>query len=256
MAELVAEFGAATVVAAFGVMLLAGFVKGAIGFALPIIAVSGIGALMSAELAIASILLPGLFTNLQQTLRDGVAAARETTLKYWRTNLLLVGLMGFFAQIVVMLPDQVLYLILGLLICAATALQLSGWRPHLSPGAVHRAEWGTGVVAAAFGGLTGVWGPPLVLYLLARDTPKAEMVRAQGIFFLLGSAVLIGAHLISGLLDTRSLPFSAWLIVPAFLGMILGQKVQDRLPQERFRKLTLIVLAILGLNLLRRGLGL
>ena len=34
-----------------------------------------------------------------------------------------------------------------------------------------------------------------------------------------------------------------------------GYRVQDRLDQERFRRLTLAVLVLTGLNLLRRALG-
>ena len=45
------------------------------------------------------------------------------------------------------------------------------------------------------------------------------------------------------------------LVIPASIGMIVGFYVQDRLDQEKFRYLTLIVLVVAGLNLIRRGLG-
>ena len=58
------------------------------------------------------------------------------------------------------------------------------------------------LVAGFFGGLSGIWGPPLVMYLLALELPKTEMVRAQSLSFLLGSAVLFVAHLHSGVLES------------------------------------------------------
>lgn len=254
MGEIATEYGVLTVAAAFAVMTLAGFVKGVVGFALPMIAISGIGSLMSAELAIAAIILPATITNIQQAFRAGVAAAIATARKYWRLNLMLVLLIGFFAQLVAILSDRVLYIILGLMVSSVGSLQLVGWRPRFPARLTHQAEWLTGVIAAFFGGLAAVWGPPILMYLLARETPKQELVRTQGIAFLLGSIVLIVAHGKSGVLNTQSLPFSALLVGPALIGMAIGQIAQDRMDQERFRTLTLIVLVIAGFNLLRRGL--
>ncbi|MHA1129096.1 MAG: TSUP family transporter, partial [Alphaproteobacteria bacterium] len=111
-----------------------------------------------------------------------------------------------------------------------------------------------GLVAGFFGGLSGVWGPPILLYLLSQKTPKTEMIRIQGISFLVGAIVLTGAHLQSGLLNETTTPLSAWMIIPAAAGMAIGFKVQDRMDQAKFRKATLIVLLFAGLNLLRRGL--
>jgi uncharacterized membrane protein YfcA len=109
------------------------------------------------------------------------------------------------------------------------------------------------VTGGFYGGLSGIWGPPIVLYLLALGVPKAEMVRVQALSFLLGSLVLVGAHLRSGVLDAVTLPASAWLVLPTMGAMFLGYRVQDRLDQEVFRKVTLAVLVLTGLNLLRRA---
>jgi uncharacterized membrane protein YfcA len=42
--------------------------------------------------------------------------------------------------------------------------------------------------------------------------------------------------------------------VPALAGLWLGFRLQDRMDQNRFRRATLIVLVVAGLNLIRRGL--
>ena len=80
------------------------------------------------------------------------------------------------------------------------------------------------------------------------------MVRVQGISFLIGAIVLTGVHMQSGLLNSVTLPFSAYMVVPAMIGMAVGFWIQDRLEQEKFRRVTLYVLVFAGLNLLRRGL--
>lgn len=254
MSALLAEYGSFIVVAAFGVMLFAGFVKGTVGFALPMITVSGVGSMMAPEIAVAAVILPSLVTNAMQSLRQGLGPALGTLRIYWRLNLTMFALIGLFAQLVVMLPDAVLFLVLGSMVTVFGSLQLSGWKPTLPPRLYHPVEWIVGVVAGFFGGLAGVWGPPILLYLLARDTPKVELVRAQGISFMIGTVVLLGGHLVSGVMNADTVPFSSAMVVPAVLGMVIGYRVQDRLDALRFRKLTLVVLVLAGLNLLRRGL--
>jgi uncharacterized membrane protein YfcA len=107
--------------------------------------------------------------------------------------------------------------------------------------------------AGFIGGLSGVWGPPTVAYLTMLGTEKRDQMRVQGVIYGLGAVALTLAHLGSGVLDARSAPFSALLILPALAGMWLGGRIQDRIDQAGFRRVTLIVLLVAGLNLVRRA---
>lgn len=254
MSVIIAEYGLQTLLAATMIMAFAGFTKGAIGFALPMISISGIGSIMPVEIAIAALILPGLVTNIWQSLRQGLGEAWISIRKYWRLNLVLFFAIYAFAQLVVIIPDNMLFIILGIGITTFGTIMIIGWRPTLAPALARKLEPLIGLVSGFFGGLSGVWGPPILLFLLAQNTPKIEMVRVQGISFLVGAVVLTGAHLQSGLLNATTLPFSAFLVIPAMIGMATGFWIQDRLEQDRFRKITLFVLVLAGLNLLRRGL--
>jgi uncharacterized membrane protein YfcA len=75
----------------------------------------------------------------------------------------------------------------------------------------------------------------------------------QGVVYGLGSVTLLAGHLRSGLLNAETAPLTAMLVVPALAGMAAGFAVGDRLDQERFRKATMAVLIVAGLNLIRRG---
>jgi hypothetical protein len=94
----------------------------------------------------------------------------------------------------------------------------------------------------------------VLIYLLSTAVPKAEAVRVQGVIFLLGSVVLLAAHLGTGVMNAQTVPFSALLVLPALLGLFAGYAVQDRLPAERFRRWTQILLAVTGANLVWEGL--
>ena len=91
------------------------------------------------------------------------------------------------------------------------------------------------------------------MYLTAIGTEKRAAMRAQGVIYLLGSVMLLAAHLRSGILDRETAPWSLWLILPVFIGMWVGGKAHDRMDQARFRQMMLWVLLVAGLNLIRRG---
>ena len=108
------------------VTLLAGFVKGAVGFAMPMIMISGIGSFLPAETALAALIVPTVLANGLQAFRDGIGAALASTLKYWRyTGIVLIFIL-MSAQLVTVLPQWSLYLILGFPVTGFAALQLAG----------------------------------------------------------------------------------------------------------------------------------
>ena len=208
---------------------------------------------MPAEIAIAALILPTVLTNFMQAFRTGLGDAWGSFRKFWRFNLVLFVMILLSAQLVRVLPESVLFILLGGMIVFFGSLQLAGWKPSIRQGFERLTEAGVAVVAGFFGGLTGVWGPPTILYLTALDVPKKESVRVQGVVYLLGSVLLLSAHLRSGVLNAQTVPYSALLMIPAFIGQIIGLKAHDRMDQALFKRLTLVVLVIAGLNLLRRG---
>ena len=238
---------------ALGVALLAGVIKGVVGFAMPMVMISGLGSFMAPELALAGLILPTLVTNGMQALRQGLAMA-WASIRRFRLFLVigLVMLVGS-AQLVTLLPASVMLLLIGVPVTFFAVLQLLGWTLSLD-GPRRGAEAAIGAFAGFIGGISGVWGPPTVAYLTAINTPKSEQMRVQGVIYGLGALALFGAHIQSGVMRAETAPFSAAMIVPAVLGMWLGTMIQDRIDQAVFRKVTLWVLLIAGANLIRRGL--
>jgi hypothetical protein len=187
-------------VAACGVTLVAGFVKGAIGFAMPLIMISGLSLFLDPLVAIAGIILPIVLSNLMQVLRFSWAEARAAIVEYWRYILIVCVMIVGVAQFVTLIPTQTFYLILGVPV-ALSLIQLFGVRFHIPPQRRRAAEWGVGALAGGLGGLTGTWGPPTVLYLIALETPKAKQMLVQGVVYGLGSISLLAGHLQSGVLN-------------------------------------------------------
>ncbi len=238
-----------------GLALLAGIVKGVVGFAMPMIMISGMGSVIAPELALAALILPTFVTNGMQSLRQGPAAAWESVKRF--RIFLLVGLVMLLlsAQLVTVIPVSLMLAIIGVPITAFALAQILGWKGTLPEGtkAGRKLEVAIAAFAGFIGGMSGVWGPPTVAYLTALGTEKREQMRVQGVIYGLGAFALTFAHISSGVLNLTTGLFSATMIIPAVLGMKLGGMVQDRIDQAAFKKATLFVLFIAGLNLLRRA---
>ncbi|MFY0692806.1 MAG: sulfite exporter TauE/SafE family protein [Paracoccaceae bacterium] len=252
MEYLISDLGFYAVGYAFAIALLAGVVKGIVGFAMPMILISGLTLFLPPDIALAGLIMPTLVTNTMQALRQGVFAAWQA-IKRFRVYLIVAGVaLLASAQLVNVLPADMFLLGIGIPITLFAGVQVLGWRPRFDK--TNRwAETIVATVAGFSGGLSGVWGPPTVAYLTAIDTPKEEQMRAQGVVYGLGAVLLVAAHVQSGIIREETFPLSAALVVPAVIGTWLGFKIQDRVDQATFRKVTLFVVLIAGLNLVRRG---
>lgn len=246
--------GLGPLLAALSVTLFAGFVKGAVGFAMPLIMISAFSAFLPPELALAGLILPTLVTNLSQAFRQGLGPAKATAWAYRRFLIGTVVFIALSAQVFDLIPRVAYLLLLGVPVTAFAALQLAGMPLALRLQHRTRAEWGLGVIGGLYGGVSGIWGPPLLVYLLSINAPKLEAIRAQGVVFLIGAVALLTAHLGTGLANAQTLAFSAALVVPAQIGMALGYRLQDRLPQARFRRWTQALLVVTGTNLVLQAL--
>ncbi len=122
------ELAGAVLIAAF-----AGVIKGMVGFAMPMLILSGLGSFIAADLALAGLILPTLASNLWQALRQGPKAALQSVRQF--RIFLMVGLAALLtsAQLVRVLPAGLLLAGLGVVIVALAVVQLRGWVMHVAP---------------------------------------------------------------------------------------------------------------------------
>ena len=160
--------------AAMAVTLFAGFVKGAVGFAMPLIMISAFSGFLTPHQALAGLILPTLVTNLSQAFRQGIMPAMQSAKDYrlfLRAMIVCIALSGFGMSL---LPTEVLFLALGVPITAYAAWQLAG--RSLTFRVEHRpaAELTLGAIGGLYGGFSGVWGPPMLVFLLSQILLKSR----------------------------------------------------------------------------------
>lgn len=174
--------------------------------------------------------------------------------RYWLLAACLMVFIGVTLALTADAPDRLLTGVLGGVIVAYVVLALTGWAPVIPDRLDRPAQIGVGVTAGVLGGLTSVWGPPMLIYLAARQTRKAEFIRATGFLIFLGSLPLVIGYILQGHLTRETGAVSVALLIPTFAGFWLGERLRGRMSEERFRLIVLWVFLLMGLNLLRRAL--
>lgn len=106
----------------------------------------------------------------------------------------------------------------------------------------------TGLVTGA----TGVFVMPAVPYLQSLNFSKDELIQALGLSFTISTIALAIGLFMHGAFHFEQLSLSAFAIVPALIGMWVGQKIRTTISPKRFRQFFLLFLIILGLELILR----
>jgi uncharacterized membrane protein YfcA len=231
--------------------LLGGVVKGLAGFGLPLIVISLTSAFMPIEAALAINVIPPFLLNFWQA--GGVKGAAETWRRY---SPVLIGLpvgIGIGAASAAALDASWLIGSVGAVTVTFCVSQLAGWRLQVSLAHVSPAGFATGFMSGFLGSLTTVTGPPLVMYLLATKATPGVFKSALGLFFLVAGIMLTLAFMSIGFLSVPLALIGTLMTLPAAAGMWLGRGLSHRIDAEVFRGAVLVLLAVLGLNLLRRA---
>jgi hypothetical protein len=210
-----------------------------------------LSAFLDVPTAVALNALPVLVSNLFQANRGGLLAS--TVRRFWPLLITLAAGTWAGATLIVVLDPRWLLGILGVIVVSFCAI--SHYRPGLKlpPRAERPVGAAVGLAAGVMGGISTILGPPLIIYVTSLRLDKEAFVAALGTFFLMSGVFITLSFVERGVLDAATAPWSLACVPPVLAGMWLGRRLGRRIDQERFRRIVLIVLFVLGLNLLRRA---
>ncbi len=236
---------------AIAVFLVAGMAKGLIGIGLPTITISLLIQIMDPRQAIVLTLAPVFFANLWQCYRVGMVM--PTIRRYALFLGCLFVVMLITARLSFGLSSRNLTFVIGAVVVCFTLVQLFLKPPPLEDKYDRIAQFGAGSIAGVLGGLTALWGPAVLMYLIARRTPKDEFVSATGVMLVCGFTPLFYSYWSAGLLSFSTGWVSVTLVIPTVLGFAVGEHFRSRLNPEGFQRAVLLMFLLLGLNILRRA---
>lgn len=231
--------------------VVAGFVKGVTGMGLPTVAMGILGTVMLPAQAAALLLLPSFITNVWQLFAGPNVQALARRL--WP---MMVGIVvGTLAAASFLAGSGGAWAVAGLgaALTLYAAAGLLAWRFAVS---ARHERWLSPAIGALTGlvtGGTGVFVIPAVPYLQGLALTKEDLVQALGLSFTVSTIALA-----IGLFNANAFAFgdlreSFLAVIPALVGMAIGQRLRERISPAAFRRGFFICLMALGIQLIARA---
>ncbi len=230
----------------------AGVVKGVTGMGLPTVAMGVLGAVLSPLTAAGLLLVPSFVTNVWQLASGRRLAALVARL--WPMMLAIVLGTVAGAALLTAGDTETTTLALGIALVIYAAYTLLAPPLRVPERAERFASPLAGLVTGLVTGATGVFVIPAVPYLQSLGLSRDDLVQALGLSFTVSTVALA-----IGLAWHGGIPSDGWLtsilaVAPALLGMAAGQAIRKRISPLAFRRVFLVFLLLLGLEMASRSL--
>ncbi len=233
--------------------LLAGLVKGVLGFGFPIIALIVLTLTIGLLDALAIIIVPTLATNIWQAVSGPHLPA--VLRRMWLYFVVAAVCVLLTAQYLDRVNVNWLTALLGTVLFVFALSRLFNF--HISVPRDREAVLSVilGACNGALTGLTGSFMVPSVLYMQALGFPKDMLVQAMGFFFALSTLMLTISLGSNDLIEWEQVRLSAYALLPSFAGVFIGRWTRDRIDENSFQKMFLFAVLILGGYIVWRSLS-
>lgn len=230
----------------------AGLVKGATGMGLPTVAMGVLGALISPTAAAALLLVPSFVTNVWQLFRGPRFGTLIRRLWSMMTTLVIGTVAG----------SSLLATGGGALTTRGLGVALIGYSTYALFAKPMRipARWEywlsplIGLATGLITGATGMFTVPAVPYIQSLELDPDDLVQALGLSFTVSTAALAVGLIGRGAVPIADMVTSTFAVIPALLGIVAGQGLRARISPQVFRRLFLVFLMVLGLQMALQGL--
>lgn len=236
-----------------GIVLVAAFTQGVIGFGFGLIAMAILPWLLGFHVALAFVAVFGIVMNATMLWRYRAHFDARAAFP-----LIFGGVLGvpvgflFIRKVDPTLATQVLGVVVALyaidqLVKQRRPAQVRTLKPvaRFDPIAL-----GLGFAGGALGAAFNTGGPPVVMYGAMRRFDQGTFKAVIQGFFLVAVAFALGLYAYEGYLTGAVLEANAWCLGALLLGLFAGLRVSDRLDGPTFRTIVLVALLALGITYL------
>ena len=224
---------------------IAGSVKGVIGLGLPTVSLALLTVIVGLKPAMALLIVPSLVTNIWQAVRGSNVC--RLLFRIWPFLLFSVLTVWFGTKLLLRVDVELLSMLLGVVVVFYSITGLAKLQISVDQSLE---KWIGPIIGAINGILTGMTGSfvfPGVLYLQAIGLSREALIQAMGMMFTV-STLALGLSLGKQNLITPYLgTISAFAVVPALIGMLLGKRLREKLSETTFRRVFFTGLLVLGL---------
>ena len=236
--------------------VLGGFVKGAIGYGMPLVATPIL--LMNFSLPqVVLILVPPIFiSNVIQGFQT--RKAWPALKLFWpmiAANCLI--LLFFGGRILTMVDARILTCFVGLMMAIHAGLSLAppitAFSRIFDKISVRKLILPSGIISGFLGSITTIYGFPSLQVIVASDCDKEEIAFLFSIFLASGHLALWRGIALNDYNNPEMLYLGLMACVPMFFALIAGRIVHKKLSTQAFRNTVNLVLLLAGLGLILKS---
>ncbi len=225
-------FDTRTLLLCAAALFVGGFTKGVAGLGLPMVAIPLLVLAVDLQTAVVLLALPGTVSNLVQAFQRG--AFVPVLRRFWPLLATFIPAIAIGAKLLVTLPPRILYLVIGVVVLAITALTRAVPRLRVAPRVERLLSPTIGALSGVLGGASMLFGPPIMIYLLTLRLERSEFVATVSLLYLVGAGLFTASLVAVGAFGPHEALYSALAVIPVFGGMWVGQAVGSRLGQRAF----------------------
>lgn len=214
------------------------------GFGFALFAVPSISLFMPVTEAVSLLTLLGLTSVLRQSfaLREHIDRPSAIRFSLWAVAGMPVGY-----WIVNIISDQALRIFLGVSTIIATVVLLRRSENHTSHPAVESSfAFASGVLNVSI----GTNGSPLVFALQGRRLTPNQFRATIAVIFAISAVVTSTIFALDGRYTSRILLLAVCALPSWLIGTLTGRNVAEKIDQQQFRSVVLVLLAITGISTL------
>ncbi len=229
-----------------------GLIKGALGVGTPLLTVPLMALVLPPQVAVALMAVPVVIANLWQA--TGARQPLATMRRFWPTFVCLLIGTWVGVRILAVIDEQLLLLIVGIAVIAFTVLQGSSYKLHIPERMEKLAGAGFGLSSGLIGGISSMFGPMLIIYLVSlRNFGKNAFVASISFLYIAAVVPWTISLYYYGILRDELLLASIAAAAPVSVGLVIGQRLRGRISDRHFDRLVLAVLLTSGGTMIWRA---
>ncbi len=234
-------------------MACGGLIKGVLGIGTPLLTVPMMAYVLPVHEAVVIMAIPVVVANLWQAY--DAKRPIETVKRFWPAFTSLFAGTWFGVWILSGIEEKVLLTIVGLMVIFFTLIQGSKRKIFIPV----RYERSAGAAfcgsAGLIGGLSSMFGPMMILYLVSLPTLEKDKFVNTISFLYVGAVVPWTILLLGmGMMNARLALLSGLAVIPLLIGLLLGRSIRKHVRDSVFYRLILGVLIVSGGSMIWRAL--
>jgi len=217
------------------VVVVAGFVHGAIGIGFPLIATPLTALVLDVKTAIVVVAPVTLVIVVLSVFKGG--GWREAVARFWFLPLGMAVSSYAGTRLLIGAKAAPFLLVLALLILVYLALDRLK-RGESAFVQRHRVPIGVGVglLGGLFESTANVAVPPLIIYLMLLGTAPLAIVQTLNLCFTVGKSVQVGTWAMHGNVSATLWMSAALLAIPAVVTLFVGMRLRERVDAPTYRR--------------------